>query len=225
MCAYNNNIPINKPSHPYVLMNRSILCNCDVEAESNFLLESLAAFEDLETKADLEMYFTVNLAFVNHFKNPIEDLGFSISINWTTQEQVLPISVEIFDFDPKLLSAPKTLHDFVTQYKNQKEIMEKKEEKEIEEARISSKFGSFLNSFLVDVLLFTTALITIIVTIVVIYVVCRKSKLKALVANIALQHTKSVEAADSATRYCICKPNWYIVGSLLIILLGITYLV
>ena len=31
-------------------MNRSILCNCDVEAESNFLLESLAACENLEAK-------------------------------------------------------------------------------------------------------------------------------------------------------------------------------
>ena len=30
-------------------MNRSILCNCDIEAESNFLLESLAACEGPET--------------------------------------------------------------------------------------------------------------------------------------------------------------------------------
>ena len=81
MCVYNNNIPINIPSHPNMLMNRSILCNCDVEAESNFLLESLAACENLETKTDLEMYFTVNLASVNYFENAIEDLGFSILIN------------------------------------------------------------------------------------------------------------------------------------------------
>ena len=45
MCSHNNNILINIPSHPYVLMNRSILCNCNIEAESNFLLESLAAYE------------------------------------------------------------------------------------------------------------------------------------------------------------------------------------
>ena len=32
MCAHNNNIPINIPSHLYMLMNRSILCNCEVEA-------------------------------------------------------------------------------------------------------------------------------------------------------------------------------------------------
>ena len=79
MCAHNNNIPINIPSHPYMLMNRSILYNCDVEAESNFLLESLAACEYLETKSELEMYFTVNLAFVNYFENALPDLGLSIS--------------------------------------------------------------------------------------------------------------------------------------------------
>ena len=84
MCAHNNNIPINIPSHPYVLMNRSILCNCDLEAESNFLLESLAACENPETKADLVMYFTVNLAFVNYFEGAIENLNATISMNWTT---------------------------------------------------------------------------------------------------------------------------------------------
>ena len=57
--TYNNNIPVNIPSHPYVLLERNILCNCDIEAESNFLLESLAACEEPE-KPDLEMYFMVN---------------------------------------------------------------------------------------------------------------------------------------------------------------------
>ena len=222
MCTYNNNILINIPSHPYVLMNRSILGNCDVEAESNLLLESLAACENLDTKADPEMYFTVNLAFVNYFEIVI---GFSILTNWKIQEQILLISIEILEFDPKLLSTSKTLKEFVTQYKNKREIMEKREQKEIEEAKLSSKFGSFLNSFWVDMLLLTAALITIVITLVVICMVCRQSKLKALVANIALQCIKAVEAADSATRYCICESNWYIDGLLLIMLLGITYLV
>ena len=81
-------------SHPYVLLNRSILCNCDIEAESNFLLESLAACDNSET--DLVMYFTVNLAFVNYFDDMIESLGVPILRNWTTQEQILPISVKSF---------------------------------------------------------------------------------------------------------------------------------
>ena len=107
MCVHNNNIPINIPSHPYVLLNRSILCNCDFEAESNFLLESLVAYENFETKADLVMYFTVNLAFVNYLEGVVESLSSKISTNWTTQEQILPISIENFEFDPKLLIAHK----------------------------------------------------------------------------------------------------------------------
>ena len=55
-------------------MNRSILCNCDIEAECKFLLESLAACDNSETKTDLLMYFTVNLAFVNYLDNVINSL-------------------------------------------------------------------------------------------------------------------------------------------------------
>ena len=42
-CNVNNDIPVKIPSLPYVLVNRSVLCSCDIEAENNFLLESIAA--------------------------------------------------------------------------------------------------------------------------------------------------------------------------------------
>ena len=61
ICTINNDIPIETPSHPYVLVNRSVLCNCSIEAENNFLLESLAACHDMNIK--LIMYLTVNTAF------------------------------------------------------------------------------------------------------------------------------------------------------------------
>ena len=109
MCSHNNNIPVNIPGHLYVLMNRSILCNCDIEAESNFLLESLAACKGPDAKTDLEMHFTVNLAFMNYFNDILENLGKKISLNWTTQEQILPISLETFEINPNLINAPKTL--------------------------------------------------------------------------------------------------------------------
>ena len=89
------------------------MCNCNIEAESNFLLESLAACEGPETKTDLEMHFTVNLAFVNYFKNLLEESSKPISRNCTTQEQILPISLKSFEIDPKLINAPKTLRELV----------------------------------------------------------------------------------------------------------------
>ena len=109
MCSHNNNIPVNIPGHPYILMNQSILYNCDIQAESNLLLESLAACKGPDTKTDLEMHFTVNLAFMNYFEDILENLGKQISLNLTTQEQILPISLKTFEISPNLINAPKTL--------------------------------------------------------------------------------------------------------------------
>ena len=77
-------------------MNQSILYNCDIEAESNFLLESWAACKGPDAKTDQEMHFTVNLTFMNYFNDILENLGKQISLNWTTQEEILPISLKTF---------------------------------------------------------------------------------------------------------------------------------
>ena len=58
VCNEYNNIPVKIPNYTYVLVNRSVLCNCRKEVENNFLLESLAACNDGESK--LVMYFMVN---------------------------------------------------------------------------------------------------------------------------------------------------------------------
>ena len=224
MCSHNNNIPINIPGHPDVLMNRSILCNCDVEAESNFLLESLAACEGSETKTDIEMHFTINLAFVNYFDDMIEELGIPISRDRTTQEQILPLLIENFEISPNLINAPKTLQDLAIQYQNKRKILDKKEQ-DLENPEENSKFKSFLNSFLADILIFTAALITLIITLVITYVMYGQSKLKALVTNIAMQRIKAVEATDMSDMLCTCKAQWYIMGMLIIITLGMLYLV
>ena len=217
MSSHNNNILINIPGHPYILMNRSILCNCDVIAESNFLLESLAACEGSEMKTDLEMHFTINLASVNYFDDMIEELGIPVSWNWTTQGQVLPLSLESFEINPNLLNTPKTLQDLAVQYRNKKNVLENPGE--------NSNFKSFLNSFLVYILIFTAVLITLIITLVIIYVMYGQSKLKALVTSIMMQQIKTVEAADVGDMLCTCKTLWYIMGMLTIITLGMLYLV
>ena len=64
ICNFNNDIPIKIPSHPYVLVNRSVLCNCEIEADNHHLLESIATCDNKITK--LVMYFTINLAFTNY---------------------------------------------------------------------------------------------------------------------------------------------------------------
>ena len=92
-----------------IFLNRHVLHSCEIEAENHFLLESLAACQESESK--LTMYFTVNLAFGNYFNKLTRSLEFPMLLNRTTYKQILPISLETFDFKLELLKAPKILKD------------------------------------------------------------------------------------------------------------------
>ena len=123
ICSVNNDIPIRIPSHQYVIVNRSVLCNCGIEAENHFLLESLAACHDSNSK--LVMYFTVNTAFISYldqFTNLIESVEFPILKNKTTFKQTLPRSLNMSKFDSDLLAAPRNLKYFIHQYNPKKEF-------------------------------------------------------------------------------------------------------
>ena len=121
VCNFNNDIPVKIPSFSYILVKRSVLNNCDIKAESTFLLESITACHN--TKSELVMYFAVNMAFVNYFDNLTDSLDVPILYNCTTYEQILPIYLQPLDFDSKLLQAPKTLKEFVHQFQHKKEIL------------------------------------------------------------------------------------------------------
>ena len=105
----NNDIPIKILSHSYVLVNRSVLCNCGIEAENTFLLESLATCHDAVN--NLVMYFTLNTTFLNNIDqfNLTEGLTFPILSNKTMLEYTLPIFLNDTSFDRTLMSAPQTL--------------------------------------------------------------------------------------------------------------------
>ena len=95
-------------------MNRSVLCNCRIEAENNFSLEFLATCHDGNTK--LVMYFTVNITFTNYINkfNLMEELEAPILTNKT------------------LLYMPMTLKEFIDQYKHHSEISDLKEMHDID---------------------------------------------------------------------------------------------
>ena len=94
ICNINNDIPVRIPSHPYVLVNRSVFCNCGIETENHFLLESLAACHNANSK--LAMHFTVDAPSVNYLDqltNMTESLNIPVIRNKTTFEQTLLISL------------------------------------------------------------------------------------------------------------------------------------
>ena len=50
ICNINNDNLIKIPSHPYVLVNRSVLCNCGIEADNHHLLESIGTCDNKISK-------------------------------------------------------------------------------------------------------------------------------------------------------------------------------
>ena len=187
--TYNNNIPVNIPSHPYVLLDRNILCNCDIEAESNYLLELLATCKEHE-KPDLKMYFTVNLAFVDYLDELNSTINTPINRNWTSVTQPLPVSLKSFQLNSKLMHASVMLRDFIDQYQENRITATKWESP-------TSKFRLFLNSFLIDMLVFIAAILTVFIIFIIIYIITGQSKLKALVASMALQTVRAAETLNT----------------------------
>ena len=109
----NNDIPVKIPSHPYVLVNRSVLCNCGIEADNHYLLESTAACDNQFN--NLVMYFTINMAFSNYL-NMLPNLTIpSLIRDRTTYEQPLPINLTFPVFDKSLKGAPYKFEKFHVQ--------------------------------------------------------------------------------------------------------------
>ena len=200
ICTYINNIPVNIPSRLYVLLDRNILCNCDIEAEDNFLLESLATCGENNIQK-LEMFYTVKLAFLDHLEDLPEVLDTPIDRNWTHDKQIFPISLESFEINSSLLQAPKTLKDYIKQLQEHN----KKLHVNVSPHTTKSNFKGFISSIIADIIGFVAALLFIITALVVIYIVTSHFKLKTLVANIALQCIRTVEVAALNPDHIICE--------------------
>ena len=216
MCNINNDIPVKIPSHLCVLVNRSVLCNCAIEVENHFLLESLAACENTNSK--LTMYFTVNTAFINYldkFPKLTKFLEFPIIKDKTTFEQTLPISLNISKFDSTLLTASNDLKEFINSYTNHKEIFDLQERHDNTELNTNKNF--FSENYIMDIFMFISVIISLLATILKVYLLCKHKKLQMLIASLVLHQVKEVHAVTQREINSECRILAYI-GIIIIII-------
>ena len=90
------------------------------------------------------------------------------------------------------------LKDLIIQYLENRKINSQKEINQ------NSKFKTFISSFITDLLVFIVAILTVLIMFIIIYMFAGQSKLKKLVANIALQHVKAIDAlnTNNQKQYC-----------------------
>ena len=209
VCSTHNNIPIEVPSHPYVLLNGTILCNCIIEVENNFLLESLTACDPDGDGADLEMYFVANTTFLNYFEELINTLEAPFLHNITTQEHILPISLESDDFDKELLTAPETLRELVEKYKIKKLNFDKQHETLDKEDNIVIETSIF-NHLAFKIFMSMMAIISLIIVLIEIMIIFKGEKMRALVTNLAM--IKGIKALTEETKIGINYEYWIIIA-------------
>ena len=198
ICTINNDITVRIPSHPYVLVNRSVLCNCSIKADHHYLLESLAACDDRNSK--LTMYFTINTAFANHldmFSNLTESLQLLLVKDRTTYEQTLPINLNITGFDKTLMNAPTNLKDFVSSYTKNKEIFDLQERHET--MRLNTNKNFFSKNHTMDIFVFISAIISLISTTLTIYLLCKHKKIRVLIASLVFHQVKDISITSGET--------------------------
>ena len=222
VCSTHNNIPIEIPSYPCVLLNRTVLCNCIIEAESNFLLESIAACDPERDDIDLEMYFVANTTFLNYFDELISTLDIPFLHNIMRQEHVLPISLESNDFDEELLSTPKTLRELVERYKQKKIFFDKQHETLDNEKEDESFIGtSIFDHLAFNIFIFVMAIISVIIMFIVIKLIFKGEKMQMLLANLAMIRGAKAITEEIKT---VDKGYWIIITWLSIILLCVLFL-
>ena len=206
ICNINNDIPIRIPSHPYVLVNRSVLCNCGIEADNHHLLESIAACDNKVTK--LVMYFTINLAFTNYL-DILPNLTESLPIiKDRMRYKPLPLNLSILCFDNSLRHRPTKLKDFMNSYiNNDKEIFDLQQRHAIESLTFTSN-KNFFSSHIVNIFVFTSSIILLITVMLVVYLFCKHKHIRTIVASLILHKIKEVEANSNPnpeTNNYVCR--------------------
>ena len=123
ICNINNDVPIKIPSHPYVLVNRSVLCKLWYRSRKSLSFGIFGYMSRYKFKINYVLYSKYSFFnYLDQFPNLTESLEFPIIRNKTTSEQVLPISLSISKFEPTLLTASSDLKEFIHRYTNNKEI-------------------------------------------------------------------------------------------------------
>ena len=89
ICTYASDMAHPVPSHNYVLVNRSMLCNCHMESGLIYLLKSIAFCETASD--DYTKSFTLNLAFLHMIQDLWPDNFTLLAHNLTKEELSFPL--------------------------------------------------------------------------------------------------------------------------------------
>ena len=103
------------------------------------------------------------------------------------------------------MKAPKTLKEIFHQYKQKGQILNKRQD---------NNKHSFFNNLIMDIFLFIAAILSMLATAAIVHLVCKHTKVKALIMGIAFQPIKQTEAIFGTRKEHTCTTQWYTIAVL-----------
>ena len=223
------------PSYPYVLVNRSLLCNCHLESGLTYLLESVGS---CSPKPKFVMYFTINSAF-SHFMSLFglsetesistelidHDHTFDIFLNNSYPSILVDnSSMSIAPLSPPttLLKLFQTMNLRAQSSQNSPFFPIVRHTSENESTK-----GSFLYSTPAHIFYMTTSLMITCIIIPQVYLACKHKKLHQLIAAMTLQRLPGSEAMsafeipNSKEAKLICQDPWVSIAITVVTIVGV----
>ena len=226
------------PSYPYVLVKRSLLCNCHLESGLSYVLKSLGS---CSTKDKLTMYFSINSALYHYMSS----FGFSgqniSSTHLLSYEPTFDIflnkslsfrplnndSAPIMPLDP-----PDTLLKLFQSIKSRSSTSPNSPFSPLVRHTSDEKprKGSLLTSTIAHVGYLTTSCTSCVVVLIVapqIYLALKNKKLRTLVTAMALQRLPVSEAMsafeipNTKEAKLICQDPWVSMAVTTMTIIGI----
>ena len=212
ICTYASDMAHPVPSHDYVMVNRSMLCNCHIESGLTYLLKSIAFCEDAST--DYTMRFALNLAFL-HMIQELWPSNFSnLTPNITQEELSFPLSLSTnadfcqqnpnVSYPLNLLQEPTSLAALCSSLKarskahlNRNSPFPFSPRQEHPVGHLGK--GSFLFHLALHIFYFSSGVIVFLSIGPQIYAWIKQGKLKALVASMALYKLPTTEAVNETS--------------------------
>ena len=175
------------------------MCNCRIEADNHYLLESIATCDNKDS--NLVMYFTINMVFTNYL-NMLPNLTNPLPLikDRTTYKQPFSLNLSIPDFDSSLRHAPTNLKHFMHHYANNKEFFYLKQRhvctvESLNNSNSNKKF--FSDNYIANIFMFTSSISSIISATLVMYLFCKHKHIRILVASLILHKIKELEAKST----------------------------
>ena len=186
-CKKNMNLAKPFKGSDYVMVNRSLLCNCQMDSGLTYLLRSLGSCTPDQVNKTSHMKFTINMAFYNYFKEIMDaSKKLDIDTNLTDKAVTFPIDLSPVYLDTETgLIEPDTLKEWTLAMTARKQ--------ESTKAKIKRTAISIVKIMAIVAITITgTALLGIG------YYICKQKKLHGMVATLTMAEYQRSLAAEAA---------------------------